>query len=59
MGMLIAWQVLNKVAAPRDKRFTKRFLVITPGLTIRDRLRVLLPGDPDNSSVGCRCCSSG
>ncbi|MGH3800235.1 MAG: BPTD_3080 family restriction endonuclease, partial [Pseudonocardiaceae bacterium] len=38
----------NKLAAPRDKRFTKRFLVITPGLTIRDRLRVLLPGDPDN-----------
>ena len=48
MAMLIAWQVLNKVAAPRDKRFTKRFLVVTPGLTIRDRLRALLPGDPDN-----------
>ena len=48
MAMLIAWQVLNKVAAPLDKRFTKRFLVVTPGLTIRDRLRVLLPGDPEN-----------
>ncbi len=48
MAMLIAWQVLNKVAAPRDRRFTKRFLVVTPGLTIRDRLRVLLPGDPEN-----------
>ncbi len=48
MAMLIAWQVLNKVAAPQDKRFTKRFLVVTPGLTIRDRLRVLLPGDPEN-----------
>ena len=30
MAMLIAWQVLNKVAAPQDKRFTKRFLVVTP-----------------------------
>ncbi|MGH3900468.1 MAG: DEAD/DEAH box helicase family protein [Pseudonocardiaceae bacterium] len=48
MAMLIAWQVLNKVVAPQDKRFTKRFLVVTPGLMIRDRLRVLLPGDPDN-----------
>ncbi|MGH3797617.1 MAG: BPTD_3080 family restriction endonuclease [Pseudonocardiaceae bacterium] len=47
MAMLIAWQVLNKVAAPRG-RFSKRFLVVTPGLTIRDRLRVLLPGDPEN-----------
>jgi type III restriction enzyme len=48
MAMLIAWQVLNKVAAPSNKLFSKRFLVVAPGLTIRDRLRVLLPGDPDN-----------
>ncbi|MGH8906224.1 MAG: BPTD_3080 family restriction endonuclease [Egibacteraceae bacterium] len=48
MAMLIAWQTLNKVASPRDARFTKRFLVVTPGITIRDRLRVLLPVDPDN-----------
>lgn len=48
MAMLIAWQVLNKVATPLNKRYSKRFLVVTPGLTIRDRLRVLLPSDPDN-----------
>ncbi|WP_102145821.1 BPTD_3080 family restriction endonuclease [Mycobacterium hubeiense] len=48
MAMLIAWQTLNKVYAPRDARFTNRFLVITPGITIRDRLRVLRPSDPDN-----------
>jgi type III restriction enzyme len=48
MAMLIAWQTLNKVAASHDARFAKRFLVITPGITIRDRLRVLLPEDPDN-----------
>ncbi len=41
MAMLIAWQTLNKVASPNDARFAKRFLVVTPGLTIRDRLRVL------------------
>jgi type III restriction enzyme len=48
MAMLIAWQTLNKVAQPNDARFSSRFLVITPGLTIRDRLRVLLPEDAQN-----------
>ena len=48
MAMLIAWQTLNKVQSPRDARFTNRFLVVTPGLTIRDRLRVLLPEDAEN-----------
>ena len=48
MGMLIAWQVLNKIANPRNSLYTDSFLVITPGITIRDRLRVLLPSDPEN-----------
>ncbi len=48
MAMLVAWQVLNKIASPNDARFTKRFLVVTPGITIRDRLRVLQPDDPGN-----------
>jgi type III restriction enzyme len=48
MAMLIAWQTINKVASPRDSRFAKRFLVITPGITIRDRLRVVDPSDPGN-----------
>ena len=43
MAMLIAWQTLNKVANPQDARFSDTFLVVTPGITIRDRLRVLLP----------------
>ena len=46
MAMLIAWQALNKLANPYDKRFSHRFLIVTPGITIRDRLRVLLPNDP-------------
>ncbi len=46
MAMLIAWQALNKLANPYDKRFSTRFLVVTPGITIKDRLRVLLPNDP-------------
>ena len=48
MAMLIAWQALNKLADPYDKRFSTRFLIVTPGITIRDRLRVLLPNDPGN-----------
>ena len=48
LAMIIAWQTLNKLYAPRDARFADRFLVVTPGITIRDRLRVLLPEDPGN-----------
>ncbi|MCB0953464.1 MAG: DEAD/DEAH box helicase family protein [Microthrixaceae bacterium] len=48
MAMLIAWHTLNKAQNPQDGRFSDAFLVAAPGITIRDRLRVLLPSDPDN-----------
>jgi type III restriction enzyme len=48
MAMLIAWHTLNKLATPQDARFSDTFLIVTPGITIRDRLRVLLPNDPKN-----------
>jgi len=48
MAMLIAWHALNKVEAPQDARFSDSFLIVAPGITIRDRLRVLLPNDGDN-----------
>ena len=48
MCMLIAWQVCNKAYNKRDARFTSRFLVMTPGITIRNRLRVLFPHDDGN-----------
>jgi len=48
MAMLIAWQTVNAVRHPRSKRFTRGFLIVAPGLTIRDRLRVLQPNDPDS-----------
>ena len=48
MAMLIAWQTVNAVRRPNSQNFTKGFLVVTPGLTIRDRLRVLQPNDPDS-----------
>ncbi|MDQ6436646.1 DEAD/DEAH box helicase family protein [Mesorhizobium sp. LHD-90] len=45
MAMLIAWQALNAVRSPNSRRFSKGFLIVTPGITIRDRLRVLMPND--------------
>ena len=48
MAMLIAWQTINAVRRPASTRFTRGFLIVTPGLTIRDRLRVLQPNDPDD-----------
>ncbi len=48
MAMLIAWQTVNAVRRPQSKRFTRGFLIVAPGLTIKDRLRVLQPNDPDS-----------
>ncbi len=46
--MLIAWKTINAVRRPNNKKFTRGFLIVAPGLTIRDRLRVLQPNDPDS-----------
>jgi hypothetical protein len=45
MAMIIAWQTVNAVHS-RGNSFTKGFLVVAPGLTIKDRLSVLQPNDP-------------
>jgi len=47
MAMLIAWQTINAIRHPTSRNYTRGFLVVTPGITIRDRLRVLQPNDPD------------
>ncbi len=48
MAMLIAWQTVNAVRHEGSKNFTRGFLIVAPGLTIKDRLRVLQPNDPDS-----------
>ncbi len=48
MAMLIAWQTINAIRRPGSNKFTRGFLVVTPGITIKDRLRVLQPNDPDS-----------
>ena len=48
MAMMITWQVLNKIANPKDPRFSKNILIVAPGITVRDRLQVLKPESPEN-----------
>jgi type III restriction enzyme len=49
MAMVVAWQVLNALTYPkRNKHFSRAVLVVAPGLTVKDRLRVLYPGDVAN-----------
>ena len=48
MAMLIAWQTINAVRHPGSRKFTRGFLLVAPGITIKDRLRVLQPNDPDS-----------
>ncbi|MBB4124647.1 hypothetical protein GGR30_004607 [Martelella radicis] len=48
MAMLIAWQAVNAVRQPNSSLFSRGFLIVAPGITIKDRLRVLKPSDSDN-----------
>ena len=48
MAMVIAWQILNKVANAQDARFSRNVLVIAPGLTVKKRLEVLYPSTEEN-----------
>lgn len=48
MGMIIAWHAVNKARRPNTKSFSDAFLIVAPGITIRDRLRVLIPSDSEN-----------
>ena len=48
MAMLVAWAFCNRGTKPGDPRYPRRVLVVCPNLTIKERLRVLRPGDPHN-----------
>lgn len=48
MAMLIAWHAANKAADRDNPAYSDNFLILCPGLTIRERLRVLLPGHAEN-----------
>jgi type III restriction enzyme len=49
MAMIATWQVLNALTYPkRNKDFARAIFIVAPGLTVKERLRVLYPGEPDN-----------
>ncbi len=49
MAMIITWQVLNALTYPkRSKDFSRAIFIVAPGLTVKERLRALYPGEPDN-----------
>ncbi len=59
MAMAAAWHILNKIAYPKDIRFSKNILVVAPGLTVRSRLAVLNPTHPENYYETFRIVPSG
>ncbi|MEQ1439039.1 DEAD/DEAH box helicase family protein [Fontimonas sp. SYSU GA230001] len=59
MAMIVTWQVLNALAYPkRNKDFSRAIFIVAPGLTVKERLQVLLPGHPANTYDEFRLCPS-
>ena len=54
MAAIILWQTCNHLEYPRDPRFTNRFLAITPGITVKERLesglQYMKHGQPDQTT---------
>ena len=54
MAAIILWQTCNHREYPGDARFTNRFLAITPGITVQERLAAGLQymkhGQPDQTT---------
>ena len=54
MAAIILWQTCNHREYPADPRFTNRFLAITPGITVQERLEAglqyLKHGQPDQTT---------
>ena len=59
MSMIITWQTLNALTYPkRNKDFSRAIFIVAPGLTVKERLRVLYPGEPDNYYDAFSLCPS-
>lgn len=59
MAMVITWQALNSLTYPkRNKAFSRAVFIVAPGITVKERLRVLLPGEPDNMYDAFGICPS-
>lgn len=53
MAMLILYHFLNRREYRNDTRFVDNFLIVTPGITIKDRLSVLFV-DVDGGPLSCK-----
>ena len=59
MAMIITWQTLNSLTYPkRNKDFSRAIFIVAPGLTVRERLQVLQPGNPLNAYDEFSLCPS-
>ena len=58
MAMIVTWQVLNALTYPKRRDFSRSIFVVAPGLTVKERLRVLYPGEPDNTYDEFSLCPS-
>ena len=59
MSMIVTWQVLNALTYPkRNKDFSQAVLIVAPGLTVKERLQVLYPGNPNNDYNNFNLCPS-
>lgn len=48
MSLVLTWMILNSIANPRDARFSRNILIVAPGVTVRNRLQVLIPSHENN-----------
>jgi len=48
MAMVIAWSVLNKLHYPQQTWCSDAVLLVAPGVTVKDRLSVLVPSNEDS-----------
>ncbi len=57
MAMIITWQTLNALTYPnRRKDFSNAIFIVAPGITVKERLQVLRPGNPANVYDEFRLC---
>jgi type III restriction enzyme len=59
MAMIITWQVLNALTYPQSPRkYSSAVFLVAPGLTVKSRLQVLMPGHTDNYYDSFELCPS-
>ncbi len=58
MAMIVVWQAANALTYPKRKDFSRAIFVVAPGLTVKERLRVLYPGEADNLYDAFALCPS-